>query len=146
MFEEDLNNNSTYPLLMKNKILLFLFMILFVFLITGCTETVEQTSIESTEKINELGTVKSFVIIAKRFEFIPNNIQVNKGDRIILEITSEDVIHGFSIDKYGINEKIEPGETTIVEFVADKVGTFTFQCSIFCGSGHGGMIGNLIVE
>ena len=37
-------------------------------------------------------------------------------------------------------------EAATIEFTADKAGTFPFQCSNFCGFGHGKMKGKLIVE
>ncbi len=46
----------------------------------------------------------------------------------------------------GINIIINSGETTLVEFIADKVGEFDFACSVFCGSGHGRMKGKLVVK
>ena len=60
--------------------------------------------------------------------------------------TSEDVQHGFAISEYGINQTINPGEQTVIEFTADKNGSFTYYCSIFCGMGHRSMKGTLIVE
>ena len=36
-------------------------------------------------------------------------------------------------------------ETKKVEFVADKAGTFSFRCSVPCGSGHQLMQGTLVV-
>lgn len=91
-------------------------------------------------------TLKKFDISARKWEFEPDTIVVNKGDMVKLSITSEDVTHGFSLMAFDINEDLEPGETVNVEFVADKRGTFTFSCSVYCGSGHGGMKGTLIVE
>src|SRR3989344_9179716 len=49
-------------------------------------------------------TVKEFRITAKQFEFDPPAIEVNKGDKVRLIITSADVPHGFSIPEYKINE------------------------------------------
>jgi len=34
--------------------------------------------------------------------------------------------HGFAINEFNVNERLEPGKTVIVEFVADKTGTFSF--------------------
>lgn len=90
--------------------------------------------------------IREFSITAKQFEFIPSTIAVNKGDKVKLSINSADVTHGFSISEYGINENINPGKTTIVEFTADKAGEFTFFCSIYCGTGHKSMKGKLIVQ
>src|SRR3989344_3961229 len=91
-------------------------------------------------------TIKEFTITAKRFEFNSNEITVNNGDRVRLKITSMDVTHGFSLPSFNINKNLKPGEEVIIEFTADKTGTFTFACSVVCGSGHGSMNGRLIVK
>lgn len=98
---------------------------------------------ETTETVQE---VKEINLVAKQFSFNPNPIIVNEGEKVKLILTTEDVEHGFSIIGYGINEKIKPSETTIVEFTADKVGEFDIICSVVCGSGHSGMRGKLIVK
>jgi cytochrome c oxidase subunit 2 len=90
--------------------------------------------------------VKTFNVTAKQWEFSPETITVNKDDRVVLNITSEDVTHGFAIPQFDINEQLEAGKTTRIEFVADKTGTYTFFCSVFCGSGHPQMRGTLIVK
>ncbi|MBI1936033.1 cupredoxin domain-containing protein [Candidatus Woesearchaeota archaeon] len=90
--------------------------------------------------------VKEFEIIAKQFQFNPATIEVNKGDKVRLIVTSIDVPHGFSITEYGINERLDPGKPVTIEFTADKQGTFTAFCSVLCGSGHLGMKGELIVK
>lgn len=90
--------------------------------------------------------VKEFKITAKQFQFEPSTIEVNKGDKVRLTITSVDVSHGFSVPEYGINQRLDPGKPVTVEFTADKEGTFTTFCSVFCGSGHSGMKGKLIVR
>lgn len=98
---------------------------------------------ETPEPIQE---IKEFTITAKRFGFTPETITVNQGDQVRLIVTSIDVTHGFSISEYGINEKLEPGKTITVEFIADKKGEFSMVCNIVCGSGHSGMRGKLIVN
>jgi len=90
--------------------------------------------------------VKTFNMTARQWEFEPETITVNEGDTVVLNITSEDVAHGFAISQFGVNERLEPGQTTTVEFTADKAGTYTFFCSVFCGSGHSGMKGTLVVK
>lgn len=90
--------------------------------------------------------VRTFSISARKFEFAPNALKVNKGDTVKISITSSDVPHGFNLSAFGINKTITPGETATVEFVADKTGSFPFFCSVFCGSGHSTMRGTLVVE
>ncbi len=103
----------------------------------------ESVVIEETES---KGALKQFEMIAKQFEFMPEAIEVDQGDRVKISLTSLDVAHGFAINEYGINERIVPGQPTVVEFTADKKGTFTFYCSVMCGSGHRNMRGTLIVK
>lgn len=101
---------------------------------------------KEAEVTKQTTQVKEFKITAKQFSFNPATIEVNKGDKVRLIVTSMDVPHGFSITEYGINERLDPGKPVTIEFTADKQGTFTAFCSVFCGSGHLGVKGKLIVK
>lgn len=83
---------------------------------------------------------------AKQWEFVPGTVTVNKGDTVILHITSTDVAHGIGMPQFGVSEDLPPGETVTVTFVADKEGTYTFFCNVYCGSGHREMKGTLVVK
>ena len=86
-------------------------------------------------------------ITAKKFEYSPNEIRIKKGIPVILEFTSLDRVHGFFVADLGaIRATIEPGKITQVRIVAPKAGTYEFHCDIFCGDGHEGMTGTIIVE
>ncbi len=85
-------------------------------------------------------------VTARRFQFDPKVITVNQGDRVELIVTSLDVDHGIEIKGYGINQRLKKGVPTRIDFVADKPGTFPFRCSVYCGVGHRGMKGQLVVE
>lgn len=87
-----------------------------------------------------------FTIKAKQWEFEPAAITVKKGQKVQLKISSVDVTHGFSLPEFKVRVNLEPGQTQTVEFVASQAGTFTFSCSVFCGDGHGGMKGTLVVK
>jgi cytochrome c oxidase subunit 2 len=83
---------------------------------------------------------------AKKYQFDPNVITVKKGDHVKLIITALDRDHGFKLDAFGDNQKLQKGEATTIEFTADKTGTFPFKCSEVCGLGHGKMKGKLVVQ
>ncbi len=86
-------------------------------------------------------------ITAKRFEYNPNEIRIKTGVPVVLEFTSLDRMHGFTVpDLGGIRATIEPGKVTRVRIVAPKAGVYEFHCDIFCGDGHEGMTGKIIVE
>ncbi|WP_245583873.1 cupredoxin domain-containing protein [Paenibacillus terrigena] len=88
------------------------------------------------------GVTEEVTITAKNFEFSPAEIKVKKGDTIKLTFNSEEGVHGLMIKDFDINMD----ESGTKEFVADKVGTFDFNCSIMCGGGHGQMVGKITVE
>ena len=88
--------------------------------------------------------LKEFNVIAKQYEFDPSVIEVNEGDTVILHITSTDVTHG--IPQFGVSQNLPPGEEKTVQFVADKKGTYTFFCNVYCGPDHKSMKGELIVN
>jgi len=84
-------------------------------------------------------------IIATRFTFYPKQIVVRKGQPLRFYLTSTDTTHGISLPDFKIDRQIKQGEITTVDFTPDKAGSFPFHCSVFCGLGHLGMTGRLIV-
>lgn len=90
---------------------------------------------------------KEVQMTAKKYDFSPNTVEVGPGTRIIFKITAEDREHGFEIAgaKSGC-VKIKKGETATVEYLAEKPGTVEFKCCVFCGMGHSGMKGKIVVH
>jgi cytochrome c oxidase subunit 2 len=84
-------------------------------------------------------------MIARKFVFVPKQVTVQKGERIRLLLTSEDVDHGIALKAFDIDQVVKANETKAIEFTADKEGRFEFLCSVFCGDGHPDMVGELIV-
>jgi cytochrome c oxidase subunit II len=84
-------------------------------------------------------------VTAKKFEYSPKEITVKKGVPVVLEFTSLDRLHGFNCPDLKIRTDILPGKVNTVRFVPDKVGTYPFHCDNFCGTGHEGMRGTIIV-
>ena len=123
-----------------------------LFLISACakqnpSDLVGQgTPVQQENASTQSGQVKEFKMTAKQFAFEPSTIEVNKGDKVRLVVTSTDVPHGIAIPEYGINQRLEPGQPVTIEFTADKQGTFTAFCSVLCGSGHRDMKGKIIVK
>jgi cytochrome c oxidase subunit II len=78
-------------------------------------------------------------IAAKRFNFTPAEITLKKGEPVVLTLTTADVPHGLRFKELGIETKAAKGKPGVISFTPDKTGTFIGHCSVFCGSGHGGM-------
>jgi cytochrome c oxidase subunit 2 len=85
-------------------------------------------------------------IQAKKFEFIPQEIHLKAGQPVVLHLKSLDRKHGFKVPELGLDEVVKAGEVTEVKFTPQTKGAFAFHCSVFCGSGHEGMTGTIIVE
>ena len=89
---------------------------------------------------------RTLTLDATQFEFTPGRLTVNQGDRVVFRLTASDVVHGFYLDGYGLERRIEPGVQQRIEFVADQPGKFRYRCSVSCGPLHPFMIGELIVS
>ena len=85
-------------------------------------------------------------VTAERFKFTPAVIELKVGEPVVLELTSLDRKHGFAVPDLKIDDTIEAGKTLRVRVVPDKAATHDFHCSIFCGSGHEEMAGQIVVS
>jgi heme/copper-type cytochrome/quinol oxidase subunit 2 len=102
-------------------------------------------------------------IMAKKYEYSTSPVRVKVGTKVQLKITAIDHDHGFKIASVpdGASSDIKTGliftseqecwqlmkgETTMIEFVPQTPGTYTFKCCHTCGLGHKGMKGQIVVE
>jgi len=88
---------------------------------------------------------KVIKISAKRFDYTPGNLTLKKGEPVVFELTSRDVLMGFNLPDFNLRADMVPGKVIRVSFVPDKTGTFTFLCDVFCGSKHEEMNGKITV-
>lgn len=85
-------------------------------------------------------------IVARRFQFTPDRVELERGVPVVLALSTLDRTHGFAAPALGLEARIEPGPPLEVPLTPDRAGTFAFYCDIFCGSGHEGMSGTLVVR
>ena len=78
---------------------------------------------------------------ARRFVFIPDRVKLKAGETVVLSITAEDVVMGFSAPDFDVRADLPPGQAIKVTLTAGKPGSYGFLCDIFCGSGHENMSG-----
>lgn len=84
--------------------------------------------------------VKEVSIVAERFKFTPDRIEVHQGDTVRLTVRSADGTHGFAIKKLKVDTTVpKGGKPVTVEFVAGQPGAFEISCSEYCGRGHSHM-------
>jgi len=97
------------------------------------------------------GDKVTFVLTGENFKFVRDGVDnpdlvVNEGDVVRIEFTSTSGFHDFVIDEMGeATERVDSGETSSIEFVANKKGEFEYYCSV--GSHREkGMKGKFIVN
>ena len=78
-------------------------------------------------------------VSVKRFEYLPAEVTVKKGEPVVLALTTQDVAHGLKFKELNLNTKLEKGKTSELAFTPATAGDFVGHCSVFCGSGHGSM-------
>lgn len=73
-----------------------------------------------------------------------NDLVVPAGQKIRLEIGSNDVIHSFWIPRLNGKKDAVPGRTSDLTVEADEPGTYVGQCTEFCGLSHAYMRQRLV--
>ena len=85
-------------------------------------------------------------VTMRKFAIEPAVIHVKQGEKVVLEVSSKDVKHGFEVEDLGINEPIQPGKPAEIALDTSKKGEFRVACSIVCGPGHEDMNAKIVVE
>ena len=103
-------------------------------------------SSRSEEGVTGVIETKEFAITGDNFSFSPAEIKVKQGDRVKIIFTNARGNHDLKLDEFAVATKLlKAGESETVEFVASKIGTFEYYCSV--GSHRAmGMVGKLVVE
>lgn len=86
------------------------------------------------------------VVIAKAFAFEPAEITIPVGAELTFVVTSIDVIHGFQVWDTNVNAMVIPGQITEVSKTFDEAGEYNIVCHEYCGIGHHGMFGKVVVS
>ena len=84
-------------------------------------------------------------VTARSFEFDPDEITVVAGEDVAIVLTSEDLLHDFTIDELDAHVAADADETNEGGLRADEPGRYTFYCTV-AGHRDAGMEGTLIVE
>jgi cytochrome c oxidase subunit 2 len=83
---------------------------------------------------------------AKRFAFLPEQVEVAEGDEVAINVRSADGTHGIEIGKLKLKKTIpRGGDVVTLAFTAPAPGRYVITCSEYCGRGHDDMKSVLIV-
>ncbi len=137
---------------MKNRILAVL--LLSMVLVSGCTQPsggTTTTVVTPTTTIAQSVNIITFNLTGENFAFFLDGaknpeLRVKEGDTVRVELTVKDMMHDWKVDELSAATSVVPaGESTFVEFVASKKGTFEYYCSVGEHRANG-MKGTIIVE
>jgi heme/copper-type cytochrome/quinol oxidase subunit 2 len=91
------------------------------------------------------GGERKFTVSAQKYAFSPARIDVQQDDLVRVTFSTDDIPHSFTIDKYRIAKRVEPGKPIVFEFRADQPGRFPIYCNLTADDGCRKMIGELVV-
>ena len=80
--------------------------------------------------------VKVFTVDSSHLRFYIDGVEnpeirVKEGDKVRINFKSSEGFHDWKLDEFNAAaEKVNPGSSSSVEFVADKKGTFEYYCSV----------------
>jgi len=84
-------------------------------------------------------------LLAKRFTYVPSEIALKAGERVVIAIKAVDFAHGMNIPDLGKRLDLVPGRVIELELQPAAAGTIEFMCDNFCGDGHEEMQGRFVV-
>lgn len=110
----------------------------------GTMETGEIPSVDVNADVTA-GVVKTFTVTSSNFTFAPKTLTVKKGDHVKITLENSGGTHDLKIDEFNVaTPRIGSGASASIEFIADKVGSFDYYCSV--GNHRAmGMVGTLTV-
>ena len=77
-------------------------------------------------------------------------LELQKGQKYRLHMSSLDVGHGFSLQPENINFQVYPGYEQVTNITPNKTGIFAIACGEYCGGvnamGHHTMLGRIYVK
>jgi cytochrome c oxidase subunit 2 len=74
-----------------------------------------------------------------------NELHVPVGRKVVLHMTSEDVIHDFFCPEMRVKHDVLPGRYTTEWFEPIRPGKYHLFCSMYCGAEHAEMVGSVYV-
>ena len=78
------------------------------------------------ERVKPTGITRKITMIVSEWYFDPNDLDVDAGDRVEIDVLSNKGTHYFVLPDYEVQTRIPQGESRTVSFIADRAGVFRF--------------------
>lgn len=117
-------------------------------------EMVDSTQLHLTAEFAEdrLGVAENadgtftVTMVAGRYGFYPQHVEVPAGTPVTFRIASADVLHGVHVPLTNLSTMIVPGYVSEVTTMFEKTGEYPVLCNEYCGLGHDYMWSRLTVR
>ena len=73
-------------------------------------------------------------------------LHIPEGKQVLLQMTSNDVIHSFWVPEFRVKQDIVPGRITELRITPTLVGNYKVRCAELCGTSHAYMEGPVTVS
>ncbi|GAA4702533.1 cytochrome c oxidase subunit II [Brevibacillus fulvus] len=109
---------------------------------SGGSEVIDPTHVEKTPPFDNPGLHQTGEneyeadIVAMAFGYKPNKLEIPLGAKVKFVITSQDVVHSFTIPQTTVNMELVPGHIGTKEYTFKKPGHYLVLCNEYCGAGH----------
>ncbi len=84
-------------------------------------------------------------LLSKNYDWGQFTLELEQGEKYRLHLATLDMAHAIVVRELRLMNRIKVGEFKVIEFSPSTAGTFDLICGQFCGSGHGGMVGKMII-
>lgn len=109
------------------------------------TATSSTPTTGGTSSVKE-GAVRIIAVSVGDWYFKPEVINMKKGEKVQIQVTSDSGVHGFGVPELGLNVRVEAGKTITVDIPTDKTGSFSIICTVPCGPGHREMKATIVIS
>lgn len=85
-------------------------------------------------------------MVARMWSFQPSVVTLPVGSTVDFYVTSQDIIHGFKLERKNVNLMAVPGAINYMRVTFNEPGEYLFACHEFCGAAHHTMAGRIVIE
>ncbi|WP_438347280.1 cytochrome C oxidase subunit II [Paenibacillus sp. FA6] len=131
------------------KVLVYMMSCVLLIAITACGGNDSSTK-SSNNGVSDTGVApaeevpaQEVIIKATNYSFDQQEYRISKGVPVKIVFENEEGNHGIMIP--GLDLQLSTKKSSKV-ITPDETGEYEIICSVFCGTGHSGMISKLIVE
>ena len=89
---------------------------------------------------------RRFTVSSRQYAFTPALLEVRQDDLVRVTFSTADIPHSFTLDRYRIAKRVEPGKPIVFEFRADQAGRFPIYCNLTQDDRCKEMVGELVVK